>query len=292
MADDCDCVLYLKGQSRGCRWAQEDRCELFAEYCSYIEHIICEHNVSRVIWDGDPPEEHAFSERFPELFCRLSKLRSPTDSSLARVKEIKAFRLKDSTQELVKSMFDAFESRNLGPLCVRCYLLGGTKTELTSTTSGGGVPPVFINIQESDVLNEGRNPYIALGWYSLTRELPWHKMNSTSQPSGASAAGADELQAPASKKVVVCLGGGATCNLEYENACSAGIDSLWYCLYLPPRLPPVLPETIGTGAAADEEKQHEAVLQSSVNLAHVDEAVYTVTSAKWRFGGHVYHTAR
>ena len=57
-----------------------------------MERIIRQHGVRRVIWDGDPPEPATFSERFPELFRRL------TDAQL--VDEIKAVRLKGATDEL------------------------------------------------------------------------------------------------------------------------------------------------------------------------------------------------
>lgn len=47
------CVLYLKGQSQGC-WlplsAGEAPRENFDEYCEFVERIISQHDVRRVIW--------------------------------------------------------------------------------------------------------------------------------------------------------------------------------------------------------------------------------------------------
>ena len=74
----------------------------------------------------------------------------------------------------------------------------------------------------------------------------------------------------ASDKVVVCLGGGVTCNLEFERACKERLDSTWYCLYVPP--------TDG-GAEA---------MKSSINVAHSAEAKETLTEDEWPFGGLIY----
>jgi hypothetical protein len=97
---DAGCVVYLKGQSQGV-WLPGAGREDFEEYCDYVERIIRQHGARRVVWDGDPPEAHAFAERFPELFCRLSAL-TVREGGEARplLDEIKAYRLKGCTQEL------------------------------------------------------------------------------------------------------------------------------------------------------------------------------------------------
>jgi hypothetical protein len=102
MRDDPGCVVYLKGQSQGV-WLPGAGREDFVEYCVYVERIIRQHGARRVVWDGDPPEAHAFAERFPELFCRLSAL-TVQDAAGGEARplldEIKAYRLKGCTQEL------------------------------------------------------------------------------------------------------------------------------------------------------------------------------------------------
>lgn len=264
-------VLYLKGQSQGC-WCPQltggDLRESFEEYCQFVERIVERHGVRRIIWDGDPPESQTFAEFFPELFCRLSALRMPEDQARPVVEEIKAFRLKGTTEELQDMMGAAFIDRGLGPMQMTVHLQSGTSPRVY-TVPGEGIP-VCITVEESNVADEGRNPYIALGWYSLTED----SSESSSDLRGRD--GCDSGQErPAEQKVVVCLGGGVTCNLEFERACSEQVESLWYCLYLPPRI----------GEPASESR-----LQSSINAAHAADAFGTVASAEWRYGGCKYKT--
>jgi hypothetical protein len=205
---------------------------------------------------------------------------------------------------------DAFKRRGLGPLEISVRLLSGTPAAQTTSPAlahggGGGEataftegPPVRVSIEESDVPDEGRNPYIALGWYSLTEDLP-HK-RSGARPLGGPANGS---AAPApggdsARKVVVCLGGGPTCNFEFERACIENIHSLWYCLYLPPRLP--APEgradedqscpIASQASACEPAAEGSRPLQSSVNVAHAHEAIKSIPPEEWRFGGCVYNT--
>jgi hypothetical protein len=268
-------VLYLKGQSQGC-WSPPltggGMRESFEEYCQYVERIVERHGVRRVVWDGDPPESQTFAEFFPELFRRLSALRLPDDRARPAIEEIKAFRLRGTTEELKEMMGAAFVDRGLGPMHMTVHLQSGAAPRPYAVPGEGD--PVRISVEESNVPDEGRNPYIALGWYSLTEDLP-------SLRGGEAAAVSDSAQESSSTapKVVVCLGGGATCNLEFERACSEQVESLWYCLYLPPRLRQ-------PDAAADPEPQ----LQSSINAAHAAEAFGDVPLDEWRFGGRLYQT--
>ncbi len=251
-------VLYLKGQSQGC-WlspaAGGAERESFEEFCGYVERIVGRHNVRRIVWDGDPPEAGTFAEFFPELFCRLGAIRMPGDDSVPRIDEIKAFRLKGTTRELQDMMREAFASRNLGPLQMQVHpYAGGARHE--STVPGEG-EPVRITVEESDVPDEGRNPYIALGWYSLTEDV--------------------RKSDRGERKVVVCLGGGLTCNFEFERACKEAVPSSWYCLFLPPRL--------------DDGNDAGTTLQSSINAAHAADACGFIPADEWRFGGLMYETA-
>ena len=258
---------------------------------------------------SDPPETHTFAERFPELFQRLSGLSVPdaAGSKAPLIDEIKAYRLKGSTQELEEMLGDAFVRRGLGALHMSVRLLSGAQTEATVAAEGAaaaaeGGTPVRVNIEESDVPDEGRNPYIALGWYSLTEDLPHKRAGATLHGGPAAARAQPASNAEGARKVVVCLGGGPTCNIEFERACSESIDSLWYCLYLPPRIPsPGAPAgdahtahihgaTSLSPAGACDGGVLSQPLQSSVNLAHANEAMASIPPEEWRFGGCVYHT--
>ena len=233
--------LFLKGQSQGC-WlsagTEDTARESFDEYCAYVERVIAFHGIRRVVWDGDPPEPHTFAERFPELFRRLHALRSPTDVREPLLDEIKAYRLKGCTQELQDMMSTAFAQRGLGGLDMSVRLLGQADSteyryneapyDLTKSGDGprGGIrDPVRIAVEETTVADEGRNPYIALGWYSLTEGMPMHRVGAA----GATEAQLQAERAAAPHKVVVCLGGGATCRLEFERACREQVNSTW-CL--------------------------------------------------------------
>jgi len=278
------------------------------------ECVLCWLLTARGTQDGDPPEQNTFAERFPELFCRLAELRSPTDPSVRLIAEIKAFRLKGSTQELQDMLADAFASRGLGPLSMTVRLLSGAESQVPAAQGEGEA--VSIIIEESTAPDEGRNPYIALGWYSLTHGQPSQTSISTgavhtphpcTQTSTARAiADAQDVDLEATSvtsKVVVCLGGGATCNLEYERACSEHIDSRWYCLYLPTRPAPAQPIPLsdtgldsegGSGSLLGIRgvQSQSRALQSSVNAAHAAEAEGVVPAGEWRFGGLVYDTKR
>jgi hypothetical protein len=247
-------VLYLKGQSQGC-WLPPatggaER-ESFEEFCGFVERIVHRHHVRRIVWDGDPPEPGTFAEFFPELFCRLGGMRMPGDDSMPLIDEIKAFRLKGTSRELEDMMADAFVRRNLGPLKMQVHPYAGGV--LRESTVPGECDPVRITVEESDVPDEGRNPYIALGWYSLT----------------------EDVRKKGESKVVVCLGGGLTCRFEFERARKESVPSSWYCLYLPPR-----PDA------------SDATLQSSINAAHAADACGDVPADEWKFGGLMYDTAR
>jgi hypothetical protein len=229
------------------------------------------------------------------------------------INEIKAYRLKGCTQELQEMLGDAFVNRGLGSLHMSVRLLSGAQTEAAvsgAPAAAEGGAPVCVNIEESDVPDEGRNPYIALGWYSLTQDLPHMRVGATLHggPAGSPADADADARAEAAPnangacKVVVCLGGGPTCNIEFERACSKSIDSLWYCLYLPPRIPaPGAPAGDAHAAhnhgvtslsppGACEGGVLSQPLQSSVNLEHANEAITSIPSEEWRFGGCVYHT--
>lgn len=201
-------------------------------------------------------------------------------------------------------MGEAFLERRLGRLNMAVRLLSGADKEDTKSVSyvsfGGGEAagenadngasqpisePVSIFVEESSCPDEGRNPYIALGWYSLTEDLPALRARVSGAGEvemvggGGGVGGGAETAAPS--KVVVCLGGGPTCNIEFERACSEGVDSVWYCLYLPPR------QDEGGGATVTERGPE---LQSSVNAAHSEEAEGLVELEEWRFGGKIYQT--
>ena len=189
-------------------------------------------------------------------------------------------------------MGEAFVERNLGRLNMVVRLLSGVESCMSfggqaepageNADNGRSQPmsePVSIIVEESTVPDEGRNPYIALGWFSLTADPPSLRRRLGAGGAGnevAGGGGAAETAPPS--KVVVCLGGGPTCNFEFERACSEGVDSLWYCLYLPPRL-----DASGGG-------QTQSQLQSSVNALHAEEAGEVVTTQEWRFGGKIYQT--
>ena len=205
---------------------------------------------------------------------------------------------------------DVFERRGLGPLEMSVRLLSGAPAAQTTSPAlahgGGGVyatagterPPVRVSIEESDVPDEGRNPYIALGWYSLTEDLPLKRASARPLRWPADGRAAPAPEGDSARKVVVCLGGGPTCNFEFERACIENIHSLWYCLYLPPRLP--APDVragedqscpiASQASACEPAAQASRPLQSSVNVAHAHEAIQIIPPKEWRFGGCVYNT--
>lgn len=117
--------------------------------------------------DGDPPEKHTFSEHFPELFRRLLALRSPADPSVPRIEEIKAFRLKGSTQELQDMMGEAFVSRGLGPLRMTVRSLSGAVSvvEVPVVAAHGDREPVSIIIEESTAPDSGTYIYASTHTY-------------------------------------------------------------------------------------------------------------------------------
>lgn len=115
--------------------------------------------------DGDPPEKHTFSEHFPELFRRLIALRSPADPSVPLIEEIKAFRLKGSTQELQDMMGEAFVSRGLGPLRMTVRSLSGAVSEVPVVAAHGDREPVSIIIEESTAPDSGTYIYASTHTY-------------------------------------------------------------------------------------------------------------------------------
>jgi hypothetical protein len=207
---------------------------------------------------------------------------------------------------------DAFVRRGLGPLEMSVRLLCGAPAAQTTSPAlahggGGGYAtagietPVRVSIEESDVPDEGRNPYIALGWYSLTEDLPLKRASARPLRGPADGRAAPAPEGDSARKVVVCLGGGPTCNFEFERARIENIHSLWYCLYLPPRLPaPEAPDVragedqscpfASQASACEPAAQASRPLQSSVNVAHAHEAIQIIPPEEWRFGGCVYNT--
>jgi hypothetical protein len=94
-------VIYLKGQSQGC-WLSSEQGEQrddFEEYFAMVQHVIRHHSIRSIFWDGDPPDKNAFSEKFPELFCRLARSspRAPEDQPGHLIDDIRAFRLFGTT---------------------------------------------------------------------------------------------------------------------------------------------------------------------------------------------------